>query len=580
MRRHRAARIILHGAILACTLSACKRDASPQRPSAFAVVEASYFDQYYRYSPSSATALGVHDYDDALDDMSAAAFAARIDSLHRLGARLDAARTHQTPRDSIDAVLIGNAIDAELLELERVQGWRHNPMWYIYLPSSAVHGLIKRDFAPANQRLRSVIARLRLVPTALAAMRENMDNPPREFTDLAIRMADGSVGFFSGTVGDWGRSAAGGDSSLLRLFTAANDSATAAMTAAAKWLKSDLLPRSNGAYALGPELFGLKLRYEEMVDIPLDRLLLIGEATLARDHQAALAVARRIDSTRPPLDVITAMADDHPSADSLLASVQNSIEATRRFVVERRIATLPSDVRPRIEETPSYARTGGFASLDPPGPFETRATEAFYYVTPPEKGWDRLHTEEHLRLFNRPVVALINAHEAYPGHYLQFLYSKQFPTRTRKQLYAASNVEGWAHYSEQMMLEEGFGGGDPKIQLAQLQEALVRDCRFVVGIKLHTRAMSVRDGARCFVDQAFQEPANAYEESRRGAYNPTYLYYTLGKLQIYKLRADYERSKGRGYSLQGFHDAFLREGGMPIKLMRRLLLPGDSGASL
>jgi uncharacterized protein (DUF885 family) len=256
------------------------------------------------------------------------------------------------------------------------------------------------------------------------------------------------------------------------------------------------------------------------------------------------------------------------------------VESARQFLIDQRIVTIPSEVRPGVEETPPYARDGGFASMDTPGAYESKATEAFYYVTPPERDWTARHVEEHLRLFNRPVTMLITVHEVFPGHFLQFIYARQFPTKTRKLLAAASNAEGWAHYSEQMMVEEGFGGGDPKVHLAQLSEALVRDCRYVVGIKLHVRGMSVEDGAKCFTEQGFQEPANAYEEARRGAYNPTYLYYTLGKLEIYKLREDYRRAKGAGYTLQGFHDAFVKQGGLPLKLMRQVLLPGDSSPTL
>ena len=201
-------------------------------------------------------------------------------------------------------------------------------------------------------------------------------------------------------------------------------------------------------------------------------------------------------------------------------------------------------------------------------------------MTPTEKDWDAKHKDEHLRAFNSPVMKVITIHEAYPGHYVQFLNAKQFPTKTRKVLYCSSNVEGWAHYAEQMMIEEGFGAGDPKIRLAQLQEALLRDARYVVGIKLHTAGWTVEQGARFFQEKAFQEPANAYEEARRGAYNPTYLYYTLGKLQIYKLREDYRAAKAANYNLKDFHDEFVRQGGVPIALIRRILLPADIGGSL
>ena len=568
-------------AIAACAARESGGPPAGDRPTEFSSFADSYFSALYDFAPSQGTAVGFHQYDTRFEDLSAAASRARADTLRRLLGRLDTLRGGTlSDTDRIDAAMIDGAIRSELLDIETLRNWRHNPMWYVALPGSSVDGLMKRDFAPAGQRLRSVTARLRRVPAALAAMRANVENPPKEFTDLAIRIAGGSIGFFRGTVAEWAGAAAGGDTVALREFSAANDSAAAAMEAATAWLERDLLPRSRGNYAIGAKAFADKLRYDEMVEIPLDTLLAIGEANLKQDHDALIAVARRIDPSRTPAQVIASLADDHPTAENLVPFVRGSVESARRFLVDRKIVTIPSEVRPDVEETPPYARAGGFASMDTPGAYETRATEAFYYVTPPERDWTAGHVDQHLRLFNAPVTALITVHEVFPGHFLQFIYAKQFPTKTRKLLAAASNAEGWAHYSEQMMIEEGFGGGDPRLHLAQLSEALVRDCRFVVGIELHTRNMSVEDGARCFTDQGFQEPANAYEEARRGTYNPTYLYYTLGKLQIYKLRSDYRRVKGDGYTLQGFHDAFVKQGGLPLKLMRQILLPGDSGTTL
>src|ERR1700748_2225612 len=167
-----------------------------------------------------------------------------------------------------------------------------------------------------------------------------------------------------------------------------------------------------------------------------------------------------------------------------------------------------------------------------------------------------------MRQFNRAGMDIITIHEAFPGHYIQFLYSKQYPTKVRKLSFCGTNAEGWAHYCEQMAWKEGYGNGDPKIHLAQLSEALLRDCRYVVGVKLHTQGMTVEEGARVFVEKGFQEPANAYEEARRGAYNPTYLYYTFGKLQIQELRDEFRAKKGGG--LREFHDAFVAQGGLPI----------------
>ncbi len=552
-----------------------------EAPSPFAAFVDDYFDAYFARKPSEGTAAGLHQYDDKLEDGSAEAARKRVEQVKALQARLEGLRAGKlTADEAIDAEVLHGQMRAELLDLEVVRTWRKNPMGYIGTPPAAIDGLMKRDFAPAAARLRSVIARLKATPAMFAALKANVDDPPKEFTDLAVRMGQGSLGFYRDTVRDWAKAAAGNDTGLLKEFTAANDAVLKSLTDTVAWLKTDLLPKSRGKYALGADTFARQLLYEEMVDLPLDKLLAIGEATLRRDQEAFRAVARKIDGQKTPAEVMKALAVDHPSEADLIPSARRTIEKARQFLVDKRIVTIPSEVRPTVLETPPYARNGSFASMDTPGPYETKATEAFYYVTPPEKDWTAKQKEEHLRLFNAPVMQIITIHEAFPGHYIQFLYAKQYPTKVRKLIYCGSNVEGWAHYCEQMMVEEGYGGGDAKIRLAQLSEALLRDCRFVVGIKLHTQGMTVADGAKVFEKEGFQEPSTAYEEARRGAYNPTYLYYTLGKLQIYKLREDYRKAKGKDYNLQTFHNDFVRQGGLPIKLIRRILLPGDKGPAL
>jgi uncharacterized protein (DUF885 family) len=550
-------------------------------PSGFTAFVDDYFDAFFTWSPSAGTAVGLHQYDGKLENWSAGAVGKRVEQVKAFQLRLDKLRQGMlTPDDAIDAEILDGQMRAELLDLETVGNWRKNPMTYIMIPAGSVDGLMKRDFAPASDRLRSVVARLKAAPPIFEALRANLDNPPREFTDLAIRVGSGSAGFYRDTLGVWAKEAAGKDAKLLKEFDDANAAVIKSLDETVAWMKRDLLPRSKGSYALGAETFAKQLLYEELVDIPLDKLLAIGEANLKRDQEAFAATAKKIDPAKTPAEVMKALSDDHPTADDLIPSAKRTIEKCRQFLVDKHIVTIPSEVRPTVLETPPYARNGSFASMDTPGPFETKATEAFYYVTPVEKDWDAKHVEEHLRLFNRPVMQIITIHEAFPGHYIQFLYAKQFPTKTRKLTECGTNVEGWAHYGEQMTVEEGYGDGDPKIRLAQLSEALLRDCRYVVGIKLHTEGMTVEQGAKFFEKEGYQEPATAFEEARRGAYNPTYLYYTLGKLQIYKLREDYRKAKGKDFKLETFHNEFVKQGGIPIKLIRRILLPGDKGPTL
>jgi uncharacterized protein (DUF885 family) len=540
-----------------------------------------YFDAFFAWNPTQATGAGLHQCDNRLEDLSSGAVVVRVQQLKKLQERLRVLRSKALLADeALDADILDAQIQAELLDLETLQSWKKNPMLYVYLPGGAIDNLMKRNFAPPQERLKAVVARLKGIPPLLQVMRENVNNPPREFTDLAIRMAVGSVGFFRKAIPDWAKQAAGQDQALWSEFETANQSALAALQFAVDWLKKDLLPRSQGNYAIGAENFSRKLRYEEGVEIPLDRLLTIGQSNLERDYQAFIETAKRIDSSKSPAEVMKLLEEVHPAPETLVPSAQQTLESARQFLLEKKIIAIPSEVRPTVAETPPYARSGSFASMDNPGPFEEKATEAFYYVTPPEKDWDARHTLEHLRLFNGYVMKMITIHEAFPGHYVQFLYAPQFPTKTRKLISCGTNAEGWAHYSEQMMLDEGFGESDLKLRLAQLSEALLRDCRYIVGIKLHTQGITVEEGARLFVEKGFQQPANAYEEARRGAYNPTYLYYTLGKLQILKLREDYRKVKGAAYSLKTFHDEFIRQGSIPLKFIRRVLLPGNTEPEL
>jgi uncharacterized protein (DUF885 family) len=533
-----------------------------------------YFAKGFARSPSRATRVGFHESDAKLEDLSRAAIEAHIEELHQEQADLEWVSDGRVSGDltfdqKIDAELIDNQIRSSLLDLETLRTWENNPMGYVRLPGGSIDGLMKRDFAPKAQRLESVVARLAQVPRVYAAAKENLRNPPREFTELAIRMAKGSIGFFEKAVPAWAKDAAAGDAALFSRFEKADATAAAAARDFSEWLQKDLLPRSQGRYAIGAENFLAKLKYDDMVELPLPELLAKGQAQLAKDHAAFLEIAKQIDATRTPAEVMKALSDVHPAENDLIPSVARSVEAARQFVVEKDLVTVPSEVRVTVEATPPYARSGSFASMDTPGPYETKATEAFYYVTPVEPDWDAKHKEEHLRLYNPWVVGMINVHEAYPGHYLEFLYAPRFPSKTRKLSHSSTNSEGWAHYAEQMAVEHGFGGGDAKMKLAQLQEALLRDCRYVTGIQLHTAGWTVEDGAKLFREQCFQEPANAFEESRRGTYNPTYLYYTLGKLEIQELARDYMNAKHA--TLKQFHNAFVAQGALPIPLVRKIL---------
>jgi len=530
-----------------------------------------YFGEAYAFEPTVGTQMGFHQFDPTLEDFGAPRVAVHVQKLQGMLDRAVALWTERVALpydDLIDLEALESRIRADLLEWEKMGFRLQNPMTYSRIPGEGIDVLLKRDFAPAAERLRSITARLRKIPAVYAAGKANVKAPPKEWTDLALRMANGSLGFFQDSVPAWAKEAAGGDMLALADFNRANTTAFAATQDWIHFLEKELKPRSTGSWAIGPAFFAEKLQTEEMISEPLDALLAKGEAQLKADNEAAAETARLIDPRRTASEVMVMMQSDHPTAKDLVPAVRRSLEGVRQFVVSKKLVSFPSEVRPKVEPTPPYARSGSFASLDAPGPYETKATESYYYVTPPEETWNSAQVEEHLRAFSTPILAMTDVHEAYPGHFLQALWLPKVPTKIRKLLVASSNVEGWAHYTEQMVIEEGFADTDPRIRLAQHEEALLRDCRFVVGIQLHTTTLTVEQGAERFVKECFQTPANAYEEARRGTYDPTYLYYTYGKLQIYELRREYLSQKGG--TLREFHDAFLAQGALPIRLVRKL----------
>ena len=528
-----------------------------------------FFDEYYfPYSPTTATSAGIHKYDDRLEDYSKAGVTKRVAALKKFEGEFD-----KLPA-SADRDLVLNNIRAGLLELETVRSWEHNPDNYSSGITSSAFVIMSRTFAPPEARLKSLIARERLMWRVLAEARVNLKNPPRIYTEVAIEQMPGNISFFENDVPTAFKAVT--DPVLLEEFRGANNRTIVELRQYEEWMKKDLLPRSQGDFRLGAATYAKKLLYEEMVDIPLDRLLEIGYADLRKNQQAFAQTAARIDPNKTPQQILQEAEKDHPSGDKLLDAFRDTLGGLTKFIQDHKIVTIPSPVPPILEETPPFMRALTFASMDTPGPYEEVAKEAFFNVTLPEKDWPKDRVDDFLGAFNRGTILSTAIHEAYPGHYVQFLWMQHVDSRVRKLLGANSNAEGWAHYCEQMMLDEGYTNGDPKMRLGQLQDALLRDARYIVGIEMHTGKRTFDQGIEFFEKEGYQTHETADRETKRGTSDPTYLYYTLGKLQILKLREDYRAKKGAAFSLQEFHDRFMQEGFPPIKIVRRALLGDDS----
>jgi uncharacterized protein (DUF885 family) len=412
------------------------------------------------------------------------------------------------------------------------------------------------------------------MPAALAEARKNIENPPRVYTEIAIEQIDGSRGFFAGAVAAAFPEVT--DKALLAEFKTANDAVVAAFADYKRWLRDDLLKRSNGTFALGEDTYRKKLAADEMIDVPLDELLAMGDADLRKNQAAFAEVARVIDPKRTPMQVLEEVESDHPAPDKLLSTTQGELDALGRFMTEKHIVTIPKAPPAKVEETPPFMRATTTASMDIPGPFETVATEAYYHMTLPDPKATPAQTREFMKQWYYAIISNVSVHEVWPGHYLQFLYARRFPSDIRKVFGAATNSEGWAHYCEQMILDEGFHADDPRYRLAQLQDALLRDARFIVGIRMHTRGMTLDQAEEFFRKEGYQPGPTAKAETKRGTSDATYGYYTMGKMMILKLRDDYRTKKGAQYSLQDFHDTFINIGPLPLPLVRKVML-GEAG---
>jgi len=555
----------------------------------FQTLSDEYLDQVYlRYQPTQATLDGYHQYDAQLENYSRKSIDAEIADLKRIEKHIDAIHpdtdaANFVPRSDREIVVAN--IHSRLLTLEVIRPWEKNADNYSSACANGAFSLMERKFASPDERLRSLVAREKQMPALLADARVNLKNPPRIYTEIAIEQLPGIISFFEHDVPLAFADAK--NPALKAEFTASNAAVVAALKSYQGWLKTDLLTKSNGDFRIGAETFSKKLQYDEMVDLPLDKILEIGWADMRQNQERFRQVAKELEPSKEPSAVLEELGENHPAPDQLQDAFRSTFDGLTAFIRAHHIVTIPSDVRPIVEETPAFMRATTTASMDTPGAFETHATEAYFNVTLPDASMRPAEVEGYMHGFNVGTIISTAVHEAYPGHYVQFLWLPQAPSRVRKLLGANTDIEGWAHYTEQMMLDEGygqpgFGAKDEReskfLRLGQLQDALLRNARVIVGIQMHTGSMSYDEAVAFFQKEGYQSKENAVVETKRGTSDPTYLYYTLGKLEIMKLREDVKKKQGAAFSLEKFHNDFLRQGFPPVKIVREAILGDDSPA--
>ena len=545
----------------------------------FETLAREFMDTHFAQRPDQAVALGWHQYDGKVARWNAAAITAEE-------ARL---RHYQTAFQQFAPAGLSSAhqLDREVLLSDiakerwgfHIGSHRRNPMFYAGRPDILVY--LTRDFAPLPERVRHATAVLRHTPDLLKDARANLEPVlARPLVETAILIAEGGAAFLEREALVEVRKA--GDVAVVREFEQVAAAAAHELNQFAEWLRKERLPRSNDRFAIGEPAYREMLAAEHVTMSPKE-ILALGMPALAREQERFADAARVIDPDRKAADVYLDIQRDHPTEQGLIPDTRKNLEAIRQFVMDHRLVTIPSEVRARVEETPPPQRATGFASMDTPGPFETRATEAYYYVTPTEPDWSAQRKEEWLTAFNYYTTDIVSIHEAYPGHYVQYLALNASGASTAtKVFHSYAFVEGWAHYTEQLMIEAGFPGAglggvnDPvrnaKYALAQSGEALLRYCRLVCSIRLHTQGMTVDEATRFFMDNCHYAEEPSRQEALRGTYDPGYLFYALGKLEILRLRDDWRKQEGAAFSLARFHDEFLSHGAPPIPVVRQLML--------
>jgi uncharacterized protein (DUF885 family) len=557
--------------------------AAQNNDAEFTAVAEEFVKGYLNARPLLATRLGFHEYDGRADDFSRLALDAELQRLRRFEDRLRKFEPEElNARNGIDLRILQAAIANELFEFQEVHKFERNPMTYAHCADLNIY--IARNFAPLDDRVRSLTAIELQIPNILIAGKTNLEPVlPKPHIELAIQIARGSADFLRKDM--VAAVDAVKDQEVRGNFLDANRKAVNALSDFATWLEKERLPRATLEFGLGATRYQRWLTETELVDLPPEKILEIGLAKLKEEQTVFAEAAKVIDPNKSAVEVFKQIQKEHPSAEKLIPDIAKSLDQIRAYVTEHKIVGIPPNAKAQVKETPQYDRATSFASMDTPGPFEKKATEAFYYVTPVESAWTGQQKEEWLTSFNYYTADVTSIHEAYPGHYVQFLrLNASAANKIEKIFRSYAFIEGWAHYCEQMMLDQGFGGPkkspgsveeqkrSAKYRMAQASEALLRLCRLCVSVQMHTKGMGVDEATKFFQENCYYEEKPAHDEAMRGTFDYGYLNYSLGKMQIMKLREDYKAQQGDEFSLEQFHNQLLDHGMPPIRLLREILL--------
>ena len=531
-----------------------------------------FIEASFKANPGFAVQQGRHEFDGQITDLSREGISAEVDRLKKAIAdaqgftddKLSAEQRYE--RDYLIAVAKGQLFWIDPTGADQLH---HNPASYLGFVDPSVY--ITVPYAPKEQRLKAYIKFLQNVPRATEQMRANIQTPmATSFVDYAKSAFGGFVEYYPGDgMAAWKGVGSPEDQQALK---AATDNAVKAMKDTVAWVENQRAA-SKPNFALGKDKFQRMLADTEMVTTPVEQLEQIGRADLAA-NQKLLGEACSRYAPGQTIEVCMAKMSANKPQGGAVAGARAQLAGLKQFIQQHDIVTIPGPEEAKVEEAPPYNRQN-FAYINIPGPYE-KGLPSVYYIAPPDPTWPK--AEQDAFVPGQADLLFTSVHEVWPGHFLNFLHANRSKNMFGRVFVGYAFAEGWAHYTEEMMRVEGVGGGTDETMIGQLSNALLRDCRFLSAIGMHTGSMTQQQSYDLFRNECYQDPGNAKQQAARGTYDPAYLNYTMGKLMIRKLRDDWAASRGRQKAWKAFHDQFLSYGGPPIPLVRQQMMGGKAEA--
>jgi hypothetical protein len=552
-------------------LAACGKDAVDQSTEVaeskqpWAEFAATVIDDYYARNPETAVDAGLHQYDGRMSDLSMAA-------VEEYAAWLDTVLAETAGYDDLEGIeaferdYLSTALEGELFWIRESGFLTSNPLAYAGAIGISVY--VDREYAPLEQRLKAYTQYMKQLPGMLQQMQQNLQPPlPAPYVEMGYRVLSGLVEYLSTTVPEIFSPVE--DEQLQRQFKAANDAAIEAIRQSVEWLDG-LKETATDDYALGEDKFLKMLSATQGVDITLEELKAAGQRNLDANLETLYEACAEFAPGASTEDCVAKVTGNKPEGGAV-AGARAQLPMLKAFVIDNNIASIPGTEDALVDEAPPHRRFN-FAYINIPGPFET-GLPSTYFIAPPDPEWSE--EDQFAYIPGEADLLAVSVHEVWPGHFLQFLHSNRTENNVGQHFGTYTFSEGWAHYTEQMMVDAGLGDGDPEVRIGQLLNALLRNVRYMSAIGLHTEGMTIEESQQMFEEQAFQDFGNASQQAYRGTYDPGYLNYTLGKLMINKLREDWTDGRGGREAWGRFHDQFLSYGVPPIPLVREQMLGAD-----